>query len=182
MANNTNTMTWEYDNFSRHYIVRGTRVLFPNFSGAAKQYNNEGRRNFHIAVPTELADEMRNLGIYVHQLDPRNEGDEPTYTLKISVYEDADIRLIDGKKMISMEIHNEPNKNLDDAPTIDKEFGKGRVMNGNVDIEFHISKNTKVPNSSPYLRVDMLILPIRKSKLAEAYESYMEMDDEDEDD
>lgn len=173
-----NTMTYEYDKYSRHYIVRGTRILFANFTGQARQYNNEGRRNFHIVVPEELAKEMENMGVYVHKLEPRNEGEDTTYTLKISVYEDADIRFISGRAMTNVVINNQ-DKSLDMGPMVDKEFAKGRVMNGNIDIEFHVARNTKVPNSSPYLRVDLLFLPIRKSKLAEAYENYM---DEEEDD
>lgn len=175
---NTN-MTYEYDRYSRHYIVRNTRILFANFTGAARQYNTEGRRNFHIVVPEDLAMEMESLGVNVHHLPPRNEDENETTTLKVSVYPDADIRLISGRTATNAVINND-NKDLDMGPLIDNEFRKGHIMNGEINIEFHIARNTKVPNSSPYLRVDVLFLPIRKSRLVEEYEAYM--DDEDEDD
>lgn len=179
MTNNTN-MTYEFDQYSRHYIVCGTRILFANFTGAARQYNNEGRRNFHVVVPEELAQELADKGVYIHKLDPRNEGDDYTYTLKISVYEDAEILMLSGRNK-SHAVINNSDKSLDMGPMIDKEFAKGHVMNGNVDIEFHVARNTKVANSSPYLRVDMLVLPLRKSKLAEAYENYGGYSDYDDD-
>ena len=171
--------TWEYDKYSRHYTVWNTRVLFANFKGAQKQYNTEGRRNFHIIVPEELAHELESQGIYIHTIQPRNEDEEVRYTIKISVYPDADIRFLSNGKQSNIVINND-DKTLDMGGLIDNEFAKGHVMNGSVNIEFHISKNTKVPASSPYLRVDILILPIRKSRLAEAYDNY-DMDDEDDD-
>lgn len=177
MYNNSN-MTYEYDQYSRHYIVRNTRVLFANFTGAARQYNSEGRRNFHIVIPEALAAEMENMGVNVHHLPPRNEGDEETLTLKISVYPDADIRLLSGRIATNAIIDNE-DKKMDMGPLVDKEFQKGHVMNGEVGIEFHVAKNTKVPNSSPYLRLDVLFLPIRKSRLIEEYEDYLEDEDDD---
>lgn len=177
-----NTLNYEFDPISRHYIVRNTRVLFANFSGVARQYNNEGRRNFHIVIPDELADEMEARGVNVHTLKPRNEGDEVTKTLKISVYENAKINLLRGRDVVEVVVSSD--KNLDMAPMVDQEFAQGHVLNGYVDIEFHIANNTRVPNSSPYLRVDVMYLPVRKSKLAEEYENYMKNDvfDDDEDD
>ena len=173
-------ITYEYDQYSRHYILRGTRLLFVNFSGVEKQYNNAGKRNFHAVIPPELADELASKGIHLHTLPPRNDGDEETITVKISVYEDADIRLLSGSAMTSVVISKDPNEDM--GPNVDKEFGKGHVMNGHVDLEFHVARNTKVPSSSPYLRVDMLVIPVRKSKLAEAYENYGSNDFGDDDD
>ena len=175
---NTNTMSYEYDRYSRHYIVRNTRILFANFTGAARQYNMEGRRNFHIVIPEDLATEMENLGVNVHHLPPRNEDETETCTLKVSVYPDADIRLISGRVATNAVIDNN-NKDMDMGPMIDNEFRKGHVLNGEVKIEFHVTRNTQVPNSSPYLRVDVLFLPIRKSRLVEEYESYLEEEDDD---
>lgn len=175
---NTN-ITYEYDQYSRHYIVRNTRILFANFSGVARQFNQEGRRNFHVVVPEDLAMEMEELGVNVHRLPPRNEGDDVTFTLKVSVYPDADIRFLSGRNMSSAVINNE-DKERDMGPMIDNEFRKGHVMNGDIKLEFHIARNTKVPNSSPYLRVDVLMLPIRKSRLVEEYESYADDEEDDE--
>lgn len=176
--NNNSSITYEYDQYSRHYIVRNTRILFANFAGVARQYNQEGRRNFHVVVPEDLAIEMESLGVNIHRLPPRNEGDESTFTLKVSVYPDADIRFINGRTWSNAVINNE-DKDHDMGRMIDDEFRKGHVMNGDVNLEFHIAKNTRVPNSSPYLRVDVLMLPIRKSRLVEEYESYIDEEDDD---
>lgn len=174
---NTN-FSWEYDNYSGHYIIRGARVLFPNFAGAAQNYNTEGRRNFRVEISEDMANEMRDRGIFVKEYDGREDSDETQRTIKVSVYPDADIRFLSGRNMTSVVIDNE-NKDNDMGRMIDTEFRKGHVMNGEIDLEFRIARNTKVSGSSPYLRVEMMVIPIRKSKLAEAYEHYM--DDEDDD-
>lgn len=173
-----NNFTWEYDEYSGHYIVRGARVLFPNFAGAAQNYNTEGRRNFRIEISDDLAQEMRDRGIYVKTYTGNDNADEPQNTIKISVYPDADIRFLNGRTMSNVVIDNE-NKENDMGRLVDNEFRKGHVVNGSIDIEFRIARNTKVVGSSPYLRVEMIVIPIRRSKLAEAYESYMDEDDDD---
>lgn len=186
MMNNTNNVTFEYDSMSRHYIVRNTRILFANFTGAARRFNNEGRRNFHIVIPPEFIPEMEKRGINVHELPPRNDGDAPTYTVKISVYENADIKMVRGGEITEIKVVNGPNKETEDmAPLIDQEFAQGHVLNGHVNVEFHVSTNTQIQNGSNYLRVDVLILPIRKSKLNEELEQMMAQtgfDDDDDDD
>lgn len=168
--------TWEYDEFSRHYIVRNARLFFVNFAGAAQDYNQEGRRNFRLEVSEDLAKAMEEQGVYVRTREATSDSEETQHLLKVSVYPDADIRLLSGKAMSSAVIDNE-NKSRDMGKMVDDEFRKGHVMNGNIDLEFHISKNTRVPSSSPYLRVDMLVLPIRRSKLAESYAMYEDDDD-----
>lgn len=169
--------TWEYDEYSRHYIVRNARILFPNFAGAQQNYNAEGRRNFRVEISEELAREMEAQGLFVRTLEARDESEEPKQIIKISVYPDADIRFLNGRTMTNVVIDNDDKAN-DMGAMIDTEFRKGRVVNGRCDLEFHISRNTKVASSSPYLRVDMLVLPIRRSKLAEVYAQYEDDDDD----
>ena len=97
---------------------------------------------------------------------------------KISVYKrDADIRFLSGKAMTSVTLDDDdPEK--DGGVLVDREFQKGHVVNGKIGLEFHISRNTRVMNSSPYARVDTIILPIQKSRLLDEYD----MDDIDFDD
>ena len=64
----------------------------------------------------------------------------------------------------------------DDGPAIDRWFRKGHVYNGDISLEFNLSKNTKIATSSPYLRLDCMIIPIRKSRLMDEYQDY-EMED-----
>ena len=172
-----NNYTWEFDEYSGHYIIRNARIMFPNFAGAAQAYNNEGRRNFRVEISEDLAEEMRDRGIFVKAYEGRDDSDETQHTIKVSVYPDADIRLLNGRNMSSIVIDNE-NKANDMGRIVDNEFRKGHVMNGNVDLEFRVARNTKVVGSSPYLRVEMMVIPIRRSKLAEAYEAYEDDDDD----
>ena len=58
---------------------------FMNFSGRETQYNREGDRNFHVALPKDLADDMLADGWNVKYLTPRDEGDEPQAHIVVSV-------------------------------------------------------------------------------------------------
>jgi len=158
---NMNGKNWEYDDNTGRYVLHGARILFPNFAGDEQDYNPAGKRNFRLQLPEDLAMELKDRGAYVRIRPVQNEGDEDQRLIKIGVYQDADIRLLSGKAMTSVPIDN-----LD---MVDREFRKGHIMNGKIDLEFHMSKNTKVNNSSPYARVDTMIIPIRKSRLLEEY-------------
>lgn len=168
--------TWNYDEFSRHYIVRNARVLFANFAGAAQDYNQEGRRNFRLEIPEDLAQELEEQGIYVRTREARDDSEDTQRLVKVSVYPDAEIRFLNGRAMSKVIINND-DKDCDQGKLIDNEFRKGHIMNGEIKIEFHISKNTRVATSSPYLRIDTMILPLRKSQLLEEYENDYEEED-----
>ena len=155
---------WFYDEESGRYVVKGARILFPNFEGAAQTYNQAGKRNFRLQLPEDLAEEMKTRGIYVRTMEPRDETEETRYLMKIGVYQDADIRLLSGRTMTPL--------TAETFEMVDREFTKGHIMNGSIDIEFHVSKNTRVPNPSPYARLDTAIIPIRKSRLLQDYEDY----------
>lgn len=160
-----------YDEETGHYIVKGATVMFPNFAGDEQDFNPAGKRNFKLLLDQGLADELKSRGVNVRERPPRDEDDEPTYQVKIGVYGDADIRFLSGKAMTSMTIDNHDESN-DDGPMIDREFRKGHVINGEINIEFHVSKNTKITSSAPYLRLDGAVIPVRKSRLMEEYEDY----------
>jgi len=46
------------------------------------------------------------------------------------------------------------------------------VRNGEIQMEFHVSVNTRLSKPTPYLRLDTLFVPINKSRLMEEYEDY----------
>ena len=170
-----NEMTYIYDNETGRYIVKKARVLFPNFRGAEQDYNAKGKRNFNLQISEELANDLRDQGVHVRYRDGRTEDDEGQYLVKIGVYKDADIRMLSGKAMTKIQIVNDENNMPapeDMAGMIDDEYSKGHIRNGEIMLEFHLSKNTKVVTSSPYLRVDTMIIPIRKSRLLEEFEDY----------
>ena len=66
-------------------VLRNIGVLFRNFSGEARRYNNAGDRNFNAAVSEEQAAMLRDMGFYIRDLPPRDEFSEPTHCLKVKV-------------------------------------------------------------------------------------------------
>lgn len=168
MNNNYSCM---YDEDTGHYIVKGATIMFPNFAGDEQDFNPAGKRNFKLLVDEGLASELKRFGVSVRERPPRDETEDPTYQVKVGVYGDADIRFLSGKAMTTMVIDNR-NADNDDGPMIDREFRKGHVINGDIRLEFHVSKNTKIASSAPYLRLDCAVIPIRKSRLMEEYDGY----------
>ena len=62
---------------------------------------------------------------------------------------------------------------------IDRSISKGQVANGQIDLSFHVSMNTKLAKPVYYLRADEIYIPMNESRFASKYEHYGE-DDEDE--
>ena len=147
--------------------------MFPNFAGEEQSFNPAGKRNFRLCMDESLANEMKNRGVYVRELPPRENGDETEYLMKVGVYGNSEVCIKTGKSMNQVAV--------DEFGIIDSEFRRGHVRNGAIDVEFHVSRNTNVPNGSYYIRLDTIIVPIRKSKLIEEYESSMSGDDSEED-
>lgn len=170
----SNNMHWEYDELSNRYVVKGATIRFTNFDGAEQDYNQKGKRNFRLELDETLRDEIKRQGVYVRERPGRDEFDDPQYLMKVGIYPDADIRMLSGRTLTKVPILTEDERrrdpDRDGGALIDREFQKGHVENGKIDIEFHITKNTRVATSSPYVRVDTMIIPIRKSKLLEEYD------------
>ena len=61
------------------------RLIFKNFSGKAGMFNAEGERSFGIALPQDIADNMRALGWPVKELKAREEGDFPQPYISVKV-------------------------------------------------------------------------------------------------
>ena len=70
---------------AKTFMVEDATILFRNFSGKEGQYNREGDRNFAVILPPDVAEQMAADGWNVRQLDPREEGDEPTPYVQVSV-------------------------------------------------------------------------------------------------
>lgn len=171
----TKEMTYIYDSETGRYIVKNARIMFPNFRGAEQDYNQKGKRNFNLQISEDLANDLRDQGVHVRFREARNENEDDRYLLKVGVYRDADIRMLSGKAMTKILIENDvngiPTPN-DQAGMVDDEYAKGHIRNGEVMLEFHLSRNSKVVNSPVYARVDTMIIPIRKSRLLEEFEDY----------
>lgn len=170
-------MTYIYDEDTGRYIVKNARILFPNFQGAEQDYNMPGKRNFRLQVDKDLADELQGRGVNVRYREARDDMEDDQYLIKVGIYSDAEIRLLSGKAMTKVLIDNDnhgmPTKD-DQGSMVDAEFRKGHIKNGEISLEFHVSKNTRVATSSPYIRLDTMIIPIRKSRLLEEYDEIEE--------
>lgn len=94
-------------------VLENVRLLFKNFRGEARQFNNAGDRNFNAAVSREQADALRGYGFRVKELVPKDDFDsEPTYTLKVKVsyrYSEPKVVMIAGrtKRLLSEETIDE---------------------------------------------------------------------------
>lgn len=60
-------------------------IIFRNFAGKEGQYNREGDRNFGVIVPHEDAENLIAQGWNIKFLKPRDEGEEPTPYLPVTV-------------------------------------------------------------------------------------------------
>lgn len=66
-------------------LMEGARIIFRNFAGKEGPYNREGDRNFCVILEPELAEQLAQDGWNIKALKPREEGDEATPYLQVSV-------------------------------------------------------------------------------------------------
>lgn len=69
----------------KNVVIEDARIIFRNFSGKEGQYNREGDRSFSVVLPPDIAEKMAEDGWNVRQLNAREEGEEPTPYLQVSV-------------------------------------------------------------------------------------------------
>ena len=74
MANEQNT-----------FMVEDARIIFRNFSGKEGQYNREGDRNFSVILDHDAASALAEDGWNVKYLPGREEGEEDTPYIPVSV-------------------------------------------------------------------------------------------------
>ena len=60
-------------------------ILFRNFAGVEKQYNNAGDRNFCVRLDEQIANELASMDIPVKILEPRDEDGEPLRFIKVKI-------------------------------------------------------------------------------------------------
>jgi hypothetical protein len=70
---------------AKTFMVEDARIIFRNFTGKEGQYNREGDRNFAVILDEKNAARMEKDGWNVRYLEPREEGDEVTPYISVSV-------------------------------------------------------------------------------------------------
>lgn len=80
--------------------IKDAKIIFRNFSGEERQFNDAGKRNFNIDLRKEDADKLTDLGFNVRVRPPRDEDSEAQYLLQVSVsykYREPRVLLINSK-------------------------------------------------------------------------------------
>lgn len=70
---------------AKTFMVEDARIIFRNFSGKEGMYNREGDRNFAVVLNPDMAEQMARDGWNVKVLAPREEGEEETPYIQVSV-------------------------------------------------------------------------------------------------
>lgn len=65
--------------------IEDARLIFRNFAGEERRYNEKDARNFAVVLSPETAAQLEADGWNVKTLVPREEGDEPTPFLRVTV-------------------------------------------------------------------------------------------------
>ena len=65
--------------------IEDAKLVYRNFAGKEGPYNREGDRNFCVLLTPELATEMAQDGWNIKTRKAREEGDEPTPYIQVSI-------------------------------------------------------------------------------------------------
>ena len=70
---------------TNNIVMENARLIFKNFSGEESKFNRKGNRNFCVVLDPEVADDLIKDGWNVRFLRTREDGEEPTPYLQVSV-------------------------------------------------------------------------------------------------
>lgn len=67
------------------FMVEDAQLIFRNFAGEARRFNEKGDRQVTVILPPDVAAQMEADGWNVKYLDPRDEGDEPRAIIRVAI-------------------------------------------------------------------------------------------------
>ena len=70
---------------TQNIMIENARLIFKNFSGEGSKFNREGNKNFCVVLDNETARDLEAEGWNVKYLNPREDGEEPTPYLQVTV-------------------------------------------------------------------------------------------------
>ena len=70
---------------TNNIVIENARLVFKNFSGEESNFNRGGNRNFCVVLDHETAEQLMDDGWNIKFLRPREDGEEPTPYLQVSV-------------------------------------------------------------------------------------------------
>lgn len=70
---------------TNNIVIENARLVFKNFSGEESKFNRGGNRNFCVVLDHETAERLMDDGWNIKFLRPREDGEEPTPYLQVSV-------------------------------------------------------------------------------------------------
>ena len=70
---------------TENIVIENARLILKNFAGEESKFNRAGNRNFCVILDHESADDLKDMGWNIKYLRPRDDEDEPTPYLQVTV-------------------------------------------------------------------------------------------------
>lgn len=92
----------------QNLIIENARIIFRNFAGVGDKFNREGNRNFSVIIDDPgMAEELVNDGWNIKVLKPRDEQEEPTHYLPVTVnmngYNPPKINMVTKRNIVELD-------------------------------------------------------------------------------
>lgn len=91
---------------NNNLIIENARIIFRNFAGAEDKFNRAGNRCFSVVIEdSSIVNDLVSDGWNVKSLKPREEDDEPTYYLPVTVNMNGNVRvnMVTKKNIITLD-------------------------------------------------------------------------------
>lgn len=70
---------------TNNIMIENARLIFKNFSGEESKFNRGGNKNFCVVLDPDTAQDLADEGWNIKYLRPREEGEEPTPYIQVTV-------------------------------------------------------------------------------------------------